>query len=94
MLENVNTFMRSDFNIHFPQLPENILEENTSVLWTLENKSTILAKTGHGPHSSKFVVICVVLCILCVQMCTELLPPRGYTIAVNKYIIYLIYHIP
>ena len=24
------------------------------------------AKTGHGPHSSKFVVICVVLCIVCV----------------------------
>jgi len=23
-------------------------------------------KTGHGPHSSKLVVICVVLCIVCV----------------------------
>ena len=25
-----------------------------------------LAKTGHGPHSSTLVVICVVLCIVCV----------------------------
>ena len=25
-----------------------------------------LAKTGHGPHSSKLVVICVVLCTVCV----------------------------
>jgi len=25
-----------------------------------------LAKTEHGPHSSKLVVICVVLCIVCV----------------------------
>jgi hypothetical protein len=24
------------------------------------------AKTGHGPHSSTLVVICVVLCIVCV----------------------------
>jgi len=29
---------------------------------------------------------CVVLCIVCVYMCTELLPPGGYTIAV-KYIV-------
>ena len=29
---------------------------------------------------------CVVLCIVCVYMCTELLPPGGYPIAV-KYII-------
>jgi hypothetical protein len=28
-----------------------------------------------------------VLCIVCVQMCTVLLPPGGYPIAVNKYII-------
>jgi len=25
-----------------------------------------LAKTGHGPHSTTLVVICVVLCIVCV----------------------------
>jgi len=26
-----------------------------------------LAKTGHGPHYSTLVVICVVLCIVCVD---------------------------
>ena len=52
------------------------------------------AKTGHGPHSSKFLwcsmycLFCVLLFIVCVYMCTELLPPSGYPIAVNKYIIY------
>jgi hypothetical protein len=38
------------------------------------------------------VVLCivcfVVLCIVCVYMCTELLPPGGYSIAV-KYISYI-----
>ena len=28
---------------------------------------------------------CLVLCIVCVYMCTVLLPPGGYPIAVNKY---------
>ena len=39
-------------------------------------------------------LFCVVLCIVCVYMCTELLPPGGYQIAV-KYISYHIisYHI-
>jgi len=53
-----------------------------------------LAKTWHGPHSSKLVFICVVLllfvfvlCVVCVYMCTVLQPPSGYPIAVNKYII-------
>jgi len=52
------------------------------------------AKTGHGPHSSKFLccsmycLFCVVLCIVCVYMYTVLLPPGGYPVAVNKYIIY------
>jgi hypothetical protein len=31
---------------------------------------------------------CVVLCIVCVYMCTVLLPPSVNPIAVNKYIIY------
>ena len=50
-------------------------------------------KTGHGPHSSKFLccsmycLICVILCIVCVYMCTVRLPPGGYPVAV-KYIIY------
>ena len=51
------------------------------------------AKTGHSPHSS-YSLCCymycflfyVVLCIVCVYMCTVLLPPGGYTTAV-KYII-------
>jgi hypothetical protein len=30
------------------------------------NATVKLAKTGHGPHSSKLFVICVVLCIVCV----------------------------
>jgi hypothetical protein len=30
------------------------------------NARVKLAKTGHGPHSSTLVVICVVLCIVCV----------------------------
>jgi hypothetical protein len=30
------------------------------------NARVKLAKTGHGPHSSALVVICVVLCIVCV----------------------------
>jgi len=34
-----------------------------------------------------YCLFCVVLCIVCVYMCTELLPPGGYQIAV-KYIIY------
>jgi len=39
-----------------------------------------------------YCLFCVVLCVVCVYMCTELLPPGGYPIAV-KYIIYHIYHI-
>ena len=30
---------------------------------------------------------CVVLCIVCVYMCTVLLPPGGNPIAVTKYIV-------
>jgi len=33
-----------------------------------------------------YCLFCVVLCIVCVYMCTELLPPYDYPIAV-KYII-------
>ena len=47
------------------------------------NARVKLAKTGHGLHSSKFVVICVVLCIVCVWMCTVLLPPGDKPIAVK-----------
>jgi len=34
-----------------------------------------------------YCLFCVVLCIVCVYMCTVLLPPGGYPVAVNKYII-------
>jgi hypothetical protein len=55
------------------------------------NARVKLAKTGHGPHSSTLVVICVVLllfvlfCILFVCKCV--LPPGENPIAVNKYIV-------
>ena len=50
------------------------------------------AKTGHGSHSSKIFVLFYVLFVLCpsvycVCVCTVLLPPGGYPIAVNKYVI-------
>jgi hypothetical protein len=35
-----------------------------------------------------YCLFCVVLCIVCVYVCTVLLPPGGYPIAVNKYISY------
>jgi len=34
-----------------------------------------------------YCLFCDVLCTVCVYMCTVLLPPGGYPIAVNKYII-------
>jgi len=36
-----------------------------------------------------YCLFCVVLCIVCVYMCTVLLPPGGYPIAVK----YISYHI-
>jgi hypothetical protein len=38
------------------------------------------------------LLVFVVLCIVCVYMCTVLLPPGGYPIAVNKYIIIVLYN--
>jgi hypothetical protein len=55
------------------------------------NARVTLAKTGHGPHSSTLVIICVVqllfvsFCILFVCKCV--LPPGDNPTAVNKYII-------
>ena len=41
-----------------------------------------------------YCLFCVFLCIVCVYMCTELLPPGGYPIAVKYIISYIIsYHI-
>ena len=45
------------------------------------NVRVILAKTGHGPHSSKIVLFYVLFVCKCV------LPPGDNPIAVNKYII-------
>jgi hypothetical protein len=55
------------------------------------NARAKLAKTGHCPHSSTIVVICVVqllfvlFCVLFVCKCV--LPPGDNLTAVNKYII-------
>jgi len=50
-----------------------------------------LAKTGHGPHFSTLVVICVVLFLFVLFyvlfVCKCVLPPGDNPIAVNKYII-------
>ena len=63
------------------------------------NARVKLAKTGHGPHSSTLVCICVVrllFVLFCVFfMCKCVLPLGDNPVAVNKYIIsYIIsYHI-
>ena len=55
---------------------------------------TKLAKTGHGPHSSTLVVICVARLLFVLFyvlfVCKCVLPPGDNPIAVNKYIIYII----
>jgi hypothetical protein len=55
------------------------------------NDRVKLAKTGHGPHSSTLVVICVVSLLFVLFyvlfVCKGVLPPGDNTIAVNKYII-------
>jgi len=55
------------------------------------NARVQLAKTGHGPHSSTLLVICVVRLLFVLFyvlfVCKCVLPPGGYPIAVNKYLI-------
>ena len=55
------------------------------------NARVKLAKTGHGPHSSTLVCICVVRLLFVlfyvVFVCKCVLPPGDNPIAVNKYII-------
>ena len=56
------------------------------------NARVILAKTGHGPHSSNCcVVLCIVYFVLfyVLFVCKCVLPLGDNPIAVNKYIIYL-----
>jgi hypothetical protein len=54
------------------------------------NARVKLAKTGHGPHSSTLVVICVVrllfMLFYVLFVCKCVLPPGDNPIAVNKYI--------
>ena len=51
------------------------------------------AKTGHGPHSSTLVCICVVRLLFVLFyvlfVCKCVLPPGDNPVAVNKYIIIL-----
>ena len=55
------------------------------------NARVKLAKTGHGPHSSTLVVICVVRLLFVLFyvlfVCKCVLPPGDNPVAVNKYII-------
>jgi hypothetical protein len=56
------------------------------------NASVKLAKTGHRPHSTTLVCICVIRMLLFVLfyvvfVCKCVLPPGDNRIAVNKYII-------
>jgi hypothetical protein len=55
------------------------------------NARVKLAKTGHDPHSSTLVCICVVRLLFVLFyilfMCNCVLPPGDSPIAVNKYII-------
>jgi hypothetical protein len=55
------------------------------------NAKVKLAKTGHGPHCSTLVVICVVRLLFVsfylLFVCKCVLPPGDNPIAVNKYII-------
>jgi len=53
------------------------------------NARVTLAKTGHGPHSSTLVCICVVLLLFVLFyvlfVCKCVLPPGDNPISVNKY---------
>jgi hypothetical protein len=63
------------------------------------NARVKFAKIGHSPHSSTFVVICVVRLLFVLFyvlfVCKCVLPPGDNLTAVNKYIIsyHIIYHI-
>ena len=60
------------------------------ILISKANVRVKLAKTGHGPHSSTLVVICVVQLLFVLFyvlfVCKCVLPPGDNTTAVNKYI--------
>jgi len=60
------------------------------------NATAKLAKTGHGPHSSTLVVICVVhllfVLFYVLFVCKRVLPPGDNPTAVNKYIISFLFN--
>jgi hypothetical protein len=60
------------------------------------NARVKLAKTGHGPHSSTLLVICIVRLLFVffyvLFVCTSVLPPGDNQIASNKYISYINTH--
>jgi hypothetical protein len=62
---------------------------NTFFLICEANARVKLAKTGHGPHSSTLVVICIVRLLFVLFyvlfVCKCVLPPGENPIAVNKY---------
>jgi hypothetical protein len=55
-----------------------------------ENRAVckIMWKSMVEPDRTQMTLFCIVLCIVCVQMCTVLLPPCDNPIAFNKYITY------
>ena len=55
----------------------------------------IISQTARDGARPALFLCCSTYCLFCVVLCTVLLPPGGYPIAVNKYIIYHIisYHI-
>jgi hypothetical protein len=50
------------------------------------NARVKLTKTGHGPHFTTLVCICVVRLFYVVFVCKCVLPPGDNPVAVNKYI--------
>jgi hypothetical protein len=70
--------------------PSTYFSFNNVILSFYVNLLLKLAKTGHGPHSSTLVCICVVRLLFVLfyvlLVCKCVLPPGDNPIAVNKYI--------
>jgi len=65
-------------NCHYPATLTEVLP--CFFLNCMANDRVYFAKTGHGPHSPQFVNF-VLLCIVCREMSTVLLPPGVNPIA-------------
>ena len=57
------------------------------------NARVKLAKTGHGPHSSTLVVICVVQCYLCRSMHCLYVKVYCHRVTTQLQLINISYHI-